>query len=191
MNTTLPQKLNIGCGTDIRKGWVNLDSAPLPGVDIIYDIEMLPLPFKNEVFDEILCQDVLEHVEYIPLLQDLHRILKPGGVITIRVPHFTSKNNYIDPTHKKRFSINTWDFFAAHTPTRNKRIETERGYYFNFIFDRIGTRRITFEQSSRLFLYNRVAEITINCSPRMQSFYESTMLARLFPAENIIVELIK
>ena len=39
-----PIKLHLGCGTDIRAGWVNLDCAKLPGVDIVHDLNVLPLP---------------------------------------------------------------------------------------------------------------------------------------------------
>ena len=60
------QKLNLGCGNDIRDGWINLDSAKLPGVNIVHDLEDLPLPFGDENFDYVLCQDVLEHVNSDP-----------------------------------------------------------------------------------------------------------------------------
>lgn len=185
------KKLNVGCGVDIRQGWINLDSANVSGVDIVHDIQKLPLPFRDGEFEHILAQDVLEHVEYIPVLKDLWRILKPGGTLSIRVPHFTSKNNYIDPTHKKLFSVNTWDFFAEQTLTRTKHIEKEKKYYFDFAFQKVASRRITFEKSSRFFFFNRLVEPCVNCSPAMQQYYESTFLSRLFPAENITVELIK
>ena len=185
------KKLNLGCGTDIKKGWVNLDSAPLHDVNVVHDIQQLPLPFADNEFDEILAQDVLEHIDCIPVLKDLHRILKKDGTLRIRVPHFTSKNNFIDPTHKKLFSVNTWDFFATRTLTRTKHIETEKRYYFDFSFEKIVSRRITFEKSSTLFFYNRLAERLFNCTPGIQQFYESTFLSRLFPAENIIIILIK
>lgn len=184
--STILKKLNVGCGTDNKQGWINLDSAKLPGVDVIHDIEKLPLPFHDEELDEILCQDVLEHVDWVPVLRDLHRILKKGGIITIRVPHFTSKNNFIDPTHRRRFSINTFDFFVAESP-----FHKERPYYFDFSFTRVATRMITFEKSSRLFFYNRLMEWFVNRSLEMQKWYESTGWSRLFPAENIIVQLIK
>lgn len=106
------KKLNLGCGRDIRRGWVNLDKAKLPGIDIVHDVESLPLPFGDEEFDFVLCRDIFEHVEYIPVLRDIHRILKKGGVVKIRVPHFTSRRNFHDPTHKKQFSIKTFDFFS-------------------------------------------------------------------------------
>lgn len=43
-------------------------------------------------------------------MKELYRILKINGVVEIRVPHFTSKNNFIDPTHKKLFSFQLFDF---------------------------------------------------------------------------------
>ncbi len=184
------KKLNLGCGVDIKHEWINLDSADIPGVDVVHNIEKLPLPFAGEEFDEILAQDVLEHVEYIPVLHDLHRILKTGGNLSIRVPHFTSKNNFVDPTHRRSFSVNTWDFFVR-SPAASKHIEKERSYYFDFAFEKVENRRITFEKSSRIFFYNRIAEWFFNISPHMQSFYESTGFSRIFPAENILITLIK
>lgn len=176
------QRLNVGCGADVRPGWINLDQFALPGVDVVHDLERLPLPFADNRFDEILCQDVLEHLDYVPLLKELWRILKPDGTITIQVPHFTSKNNFIDPTHKRLFSTNTFDFFvqgALHQQTRP--------YYFGFAFSSVVRRRITFERRGRALWYNRFVERFVNRSPRRQSLWESTALARLFPAENIVV----
>jgi predicted SAM-dependent methyltransferase len=66
------KKLNLGSGADIRTGWVNLDIGNIPGVDIIHDIEKLPLPFDDDRFEEILCNDILEHINYIPVLKDVH-----------------------------------------------------------------------------------------------------------------------
>ena len=39
------KRLNLGSGTDIRKDWVNLDTAALEVVDVVHDINKLPLPF--------------------------------------------------------------------------------------------------------------------------------------------------
>ena len=182
------KKLNLGSGKDIKKGWVNLDSANLPGVDVVHDIEKLPLPFANEEFDEILCQDVLEHTEYLPILKDIHRILKPGGKLAIRVPHFTSKNNFIDPTHKKRFSIYTFEMFAKNSSYAKSK---ERGYYFDFHFDHVQSARITFDHSSRWFIYNRLMEPIVNLNKTTKFLFESTGWCYSFPAQNIELELIK
>lgn len=32
------KRLNLGCGRDIKKGWINLDILKLPGVDVVYDL---------------------------------------------------------------------------------------------------------------------------------------------------------
>jgi len=180
------KKLNIGCGTDIRKGYINLDSMAIPGVDVVHDIEKTPLPFPDNEFDEILCQDVLEHVEYLPILKDLHRILKTGGKLNIRVPHFTSKNNYIDPTHRKLFSINTFDFFI-----KNSKRREERKYYFDFCFDHIASSLITFRRKPFIVIYNRLVSPIVNHNQYMKELYETTGMSRLFPAENILITLIK
>jgi len=58
------KKPNIGCGRDIRKGWINVDKFDLPGVDVVHDIESLPLPFGEGGIEVVLCRDVLEHVDY-------------------------------------------------------------------------------------------------------------------------------
>lgn len=180
------KKLNLGCGTDIRAGWINLDSADISGVDVVHDLGKLPLPFASNSFDEILCLDILEHLEYIPVLKDLHRILMPGGKLRIRVPHFTSKNNFMDPTHKKLFSVNTFDYF-----TRGSASYERRPYYFDFYFSTLSDKRITFERSARFFFYNRFTDFLVNRTAGTQERYESTGFSRLFPAQNIIVTLTK
>jgi SAM-dependent methyltransferase len=176
------KRLNLGCGNDIRQGWVNLDSADLPGVDVVHDIEKVPLPFKNDEFDEIECQNVLEHVEYIRVLRDLYRILKRGGTLKIRVPHYTSFNNYVDPTHKKRFSIRTFEFFI-------QRSKFCREYYFDFHFSGISYSRIVFQK--KYFPFNFLVEYIVNMSSSTQILYESSFLSRLFPAMDVVVKFVK
>jgi ubiquinone/menaquinone biosynthesis C-methylase UbiE len=163
-------KLNLGCGGDIRAGWINLDSRAIEGVDVVHDINILPLPFNDQSIDKILCQDVLEHVEYVNLMKDLYRILKQLGEIHIRVPHFTSKNNYIDPTHKKMFSAFTFNFFTSSS-------------YFDYSFSTISKIKITFKKG--LYFYNYLIEFLVNSSNVARRVYESTCFCWLFPTTNI------
>lgn len=178
--TTKSRKLNLGCGTDTKQGWVNLDSASLEGVDVVHDLTVLPLPFADGAFDEILCQDVIEHIpEYVPLIKELHRILAPEGLLSIRVPHFTSKNNFVDPTHRRMFSLFTFNYFVTGTDQHNS-----RPYYFDFSFSELTHAEITFWRSKWM-------APLINKTPYRQGYYEDTMLSRLFPAVNICVTLKK
>lgn len=175
-------KLNLGCGHDVRNGWINLDSSELPNVDVVHNIEKLPLPFENDSFDQILAKDILEHVEYTDVLRDLHRILRKGGTLTIQVPHFTSVDNYIDPTHKKRFSVQTFEFFLHDAPHC-------RNYYFDFSFERIQSISIDFQKG--IFFYNYLVEAMVNVSDRSRRIYERTGISRIFPAQNILITLVK
>lgn len=174
-------RLNLGCGTDIREGWVNLDVAPLPGVDVVHDLRELPLPFEPDRFVEVLCKDVLEHLEYSAVLRDLHRVMAPGGRLIVEAPHFTSPSVWIDPTHTSAFSVETMKFFVANSG---------RDYYFDFHFDHLESARIVFHRY-RLQPWNYVVEPLVNLKPGVQSFYEETFLSRLFPAANVRFVLVK
>jgi SAM-dependent methyltransferase len=180
----VPDRLNLGCGTDIRQGWVNLDSAALPGVDVVHDLSSGRLPFDDASFDEILCKDVLEHVDLVPVMRELHRVLRPGGRLHVIAPHFTSAAAWVDPTHRTAFSIETFGFFAGEGG------RFARGYYFDFAFARVENARIVFHRY-RWQPWNYVVEPAINASATMRRYFEETFLARLFPAANVDLVLVR
>ena len=66
---------------------------------------MHPYPLEDGAFDQILMQDVIEHVrEPYDLMRELHRIGRPGARVHLRTPHFSSVLAYSDPTHRHAFS---------------------------------------------------------------------------------------
>lgn len=82
-----------------------MDRLPLPGVDVVADLDAPCFPFAEGSFDEIVMTDALEHVADVRrALAECARILLEGGVITARVPHFTSLHMYGDVTHRHFFS---------------------------------------------------------------------------------------
>jgi hypothetical protein len=110
-------------------------------------------------------------------------VLCAGGALLVRVPHFTSRNYYLDPTHRTAFSIDTLLFFVRESPI-------DRNYYFQFAFSYLRQRRITF-QRSKWQPWNGFVEAVVNRTWGTQRFYESTFLSRLFPAMNVECSLVK
>lgn len=47
------------------------------------------LPFADQTFDKVICSEVLEHIpNYKAVLEEIERVLKPGGVLALSVPRF-------------------------------------------------------------------------------------------------------
>ncbi len=115
--------LVVGCGLRPKPGAVNLDRVKLPGVDIVFDLNLIGkvsygiLSFPNEEFDRIEAEDVLEHVDDpIAVVQELGRVLKVGGELWIRGPDSRyPETGWADLTHKRLFSWRTFDGFDPDT----------------------------------------------------------------------------
>ena len=109
-------RLNLGCGRSPLEGWVNVDLSPLPGIDVVADLDRCrtqPLPFADDSAVEFRMTHVLEHIgDTLALMQELHRIAQPRARITIRTPYGSSDDAYEDPTHRQRFFMNSFTYFA-------------------------------------------------------------------------------
>ncbi len=88
-------KLNLGCGLDIKEGFVNLDVRDIKGVDCIHDLDIFPYPFKDDTFDYVYSRNCLEQVnEAYRVFRELHRICKDNAMLDITVYHFSSVNSF-------------------------------------------------------------------------------------------------
>ncbi len=82
-----PLKLNLGCGQDIREGFINIDLFSENPSVVAMDIRRLELP--EDCAETILASDILEHFshrETDSILKEWARVLKPGGELIIRCP---------------------------------------------------------------------------------------------------------
>jgi len=67
--------------------------------DWIHDLQKPPCPIEDDTYDLIYMSHVLEHVDWrltAPVLLDIYRIIKPGGVLEVWVPSLdVILNDYI------------------------------------------------------------------------------------------------
>jgi predicted SAM-dependent methyltransferase len=82
-------RLNIGCGSSGKPGWINTDIDSSSGVNCFWDCRK-SLPFPDNSATCIFTEHFVEHLDYceeIPFfLSECHRVLETGGVIRIIVP---------------------------------------------------------------------------------------------------------
>jgi predicted SAM-dependent methyltransferase len=80
--------INVGCGPNAEAGWVNVDIARGPGVDVVWDLRR-GLPFRQESASAIFGEHVIEHLsrgDGHRLLRECYRILQAGGVLRLSTP---------------------------------------------------------------------------------------------------------
>jgi SAM-dependent methyltransferase len=126
--------LDLGCGANPRNPF-NADN--LFGVDVRdlgtqikkANLFLDPIPFESNFFDYVTAYDFIEHVPrvitvfeldtqqnvirypFITLMNEIHRVLKHGGIFFSRTPAFPSPEAFQDPTHVNFISENTFPLY--------------------------------------------------------------------------------
>lgn len=80
--------LNVGCGARFHPAWVNVDASPVSPEVRAVDVRA-GLPFNDGEFVAVYSSHVLEHLgadEAAALLEQMHRVLAPGGILRVVVP---------------------------------------------------------------------------------------------------------
>ena len=108
-------KLNLGCGSTPRPGWINVDR--LEPADLMMDLDpisgWIQFPYQPESVDEIFASHILEHISRIlPLMEECYRVAKPGARFVARVPYGGSDDADEDPTHVRRFFLKSFGYFG-------------------------------------------------------------------------------
>lgn len=114
--------LNLGCGKRILDNHLNVDCVKLPGVDVVVDLNIFPWPFESNSWQRIKAYHVFEHlVDFDKSIRELHRILAPGGVAELRVPHMAGWGAWNNPSHRHFFTRRSFKVF-------------ERGHGYNYFY---------------------------------------------------------
>jgi len=80
-------KLNVGCGPNLKDGWINIDMTD--NADLQLDLRE-PMPFAAESVSMVYSEHFFEHLEYPDqahcFLKESLRVLQPGGLFSVGVP---------------------------------------------------------------------------------------------------------
>jgi predicted SAM-dependent methyltransferase len=88
---SLPRRgllVNVGCGHHPLEGWINLDRARGPNVDVVWDVRR-GLPFPAESCSAIVSEHLIEHLEKTAaerFLRECWRVLGRAGVLRLSTP---------------------------------------------------------------------------------------------------------
>jgi SAM-dependent methyltransferase len=105
--------LDVGCGRLKHPGAIGLDALGNTDADIVHDLDTIPYPLSADSFDHVIARHVLEHVSApLTVLAELHRVTRPGGIVTIVTPHFSSSTSWTDPTHRHHFTSRSFDYLT-------------------------------------------------------------------------------
>ena len=179
-----PVKLHLGGGSDIpAPGFYGVDVRSDAKAAAIADFnEPLEL-FPPDSVEEVHSEHTMEHVErFIPLLRELHRIVRRDGRIRFTVPHFSNPHYYSDPTHVRFFGLYTMYYFMD--PERQPLDRKVPSFYADVRFDVLEVKmtlqpRALLDRILTPFLSRRM-----NRNPRTMERFERR-LCWMFPADLI------
>lgn len=111
----MKNKLRIGCGFDHSDDYTNLDISDTCKPDIVHDIRNgLPM-FEDNSLEEVQAWGILEMIlpneEFRLVMNELWRVLKPGGILDGQVPSTDPRVLMIDPFDRRWFHPETWRYF--------------------------------------------------------------------------------
>ncbi len=123
----MKKRINLGCGGTYMDGWVNCDVNHRVKADVYFDANKPPYPLESDMAEFILMDNVMEHLDDIPAVMDeLYRILAPGGVLRVLVPYGKTEGALWDPTHTHTFTEQSMDYFCFNTEKSKITYSTHR-----------------------------------------------------------------
>lgn len=167
-------KLNLGCGPVQPSGWINADgsnrawlASRLPWLDrllvILHLIDstefnkqtfyvdlLCQLPWKDRSVDVIYMGEILEHFtreEGEKVLRECYRILKPSGILRLRVPdnaffwaNYVKEYEQVKKKPRSQWSLNhaRWiEMFFKDVCINRPKIWQSIGHYHKWMYDEV------------------------------------------------------
>ena len=118
--TAEPRRVNLGCCDAPAAGFLNVDRAPGPGVDRLVDLT-LAWPWTESSLDEIRAWDIIEHLpDKLHTMNEMWRVLRPGGRAEIIVPTTDGPGAFQDPTHVSFWNRRSFLYYESGNPYRER-----------------------------------------------------------------------
>lgn len=111
-------KLNLACGQRRIDGYLGVDIVAGEAVDVVHDLLDFPWPWEDSSVEAAYCSHFVEHIghedgrDLIAFMNEVWRVLEPGGLIEIWHPYGHSNRAFQDPTHKRYIVAETWTYFS-------------------------------------------------------------------------------
>jgi predicted SAM-dependent methyltransferase len=108
-------RLNLGYGHEHYADFVNIDFRIGVRPNLLCDITQ-GLPFQDSSIDLVLANNFLEHVpigKTVYVVEEIWRVLKPGGELHHITPSTDGRGAFQDPTHVSFWNINSWYYYMV------------------------------------------------------------------------------
>lgn len=98
-----PMRVNLGCGANRRRGWLNVDAYSAASPDLVFDLTVAPWPLPDNSVGEVELSHVLEHLgdRFEIAIKELYRVCMPNARVRIKIPHPRHDWFLADPTHTR------------------------------------------------------------------------------------------
>mgnify|MGYP003582699176 CR=1 FL=1 len=185
--------MDLGCGSKPYKSLFNFDEYI--GVDIDNnpghshvneDIEVYyngkDLPFDDDSFDTIFCSEVFEHVfELEYLLEEIHRVLKPGGNILFTCP-------FTFPEHEQPNDYARYTSFALKYLLNKKGFSDVNVSKSGTMIETIGQMRILYFHHAIMPYFNKIPIVRQVLRKSVNFFINgtSTILSYILPNSEVL-----
>lgn len=103
--------VDLGAAHNERPGYVGVDLRPGPGVHFVADARRLP--FADASVGVVRAVDFLEHVaDPVAMMNEIHRVLAPGGMLLSMTPSTDGRGAFQDPTHVSFWNSNSFWYYT-------------------------------------------------------------------------------
>jgi ubiquinone/menaquinone biosynthesis C-methylase UbiE len=182
--------LELGCGGRKRHPEaIGIDALDHECVDIVGDVyevlERVPTASVKAVYS----YHFFEHVSDLPKLMDLlARVIQPGGLLRVVVPHFSNPYFYSDHTHRGFFGLYSFSYLVSDEIHRRKVPTYGRGICFD-----LSQAELIFKSSPPFYVryaFKKILQVVFNLNRYTRELYEEN-LSHLFPCYEIRFEMIR